>query len=198
MHILSLETSSPQKGSWAVFEDGRLLAAATFEGMVSQKLPSSLAHAREWWQRADVILIGVGPGSYSGVRVAVATAQGMQVALGCGLVAVRSSDAAAELFLHEERLAILASGRRGECVVSWYEKGRMSPSDRACYAVALDQLEGELAGATAVVRLDSEIQHGTLVYAHALHLARHWMRCGVEDGLALEPIHLAAIQAQTR
>lgn len=50
----------------------------------------------------ECIAVGVGPGSYTGVRVAISIAQGWQLATGVNLIGVSSADALAEQARHEQ------------------------------------------------------------------------------------------------
>src|SRR3982751_3989958 len=81
MKILALELSSGQ-GSIAWREDGRDLEAMEFpndrkhSGLFFENLERSLAQ----FGNPDRIVVGLGPGSYAGTRIAIATATGLQVA----------------------------------------------------------------------------------------------------------------------
>jgi tRNA threonylcarbamoyladenosine biosynthesis protein TsaB len=79
MTILALEFSSPQR-SVAIARDGILLAEAsefggrntTAFGMIEK----ILAEAKIEREEIEVIAVGLGPGSYTGIRAAIALAQG--------------------------------------------------------------------------------------------------------------------------
>jgi tRNA threonylcarbamoyl adenosine modification protein YeaZ len=63
--------------------------------------------------RADVIVVGLGPGSYAGVRVAIATAVGLAAVWGCELWGIPSVTAFAS---GEIPYQVVGDARRG----SWY------------------------------------------------------------------------------
>src|SRR3954453_21686119 len=81
MKILALELSSGQ-GSIAWAEDGQQLGAMKFpndrkhSGLFFENLERSLAQ----FGNPDRIVVGLGPRSYAGTRIAIATATGLQVA----------------------------------------------------------------------------------------------------------------------
>lgn len=91
MRILAIDTSTSH-GSVALLCDGRVLLD---ESCVSDRNHGStlvpvLQRARELVERFDCIAIGLGPGSYAGVRIAIATAMGLGMANGAKLLGLPS------------------------------------------------------------------------------------------------------------
>ena len=101
MIVLGIETSAA-RGGVALARDGRPLAGRTFEkGLVHGRevapaIELALEEAGISLKQIDVIAVDVGPGSYTGVRVGVATAKTLAWALEARLAAVVSLDALAE------------------------------------------------------------------------------------------------------
>lgn len=99
MRVLGIETTGTI-GSVALRE-GAVSAEESFErGLVHGKalVPAiDTLLARAGWEKASIGLIAVsqGPGSYTGVRVGVATAKSLAWALGCPIVGVPTLDALA-------------------------------------------------------------------------------------------------------
>lgn len=97
--VLGIETSGTI-GSVALWDDA-LVAEESFQrGLVHGKVlvPTIEALlARAQWERSTIGLIAVsqGPGSYTGVRVGVATAKALAWTLGCPIVGVPTLDAMA-------------------------------------------------------------------------------------------------------
>jgi tRNA threonylcarbamoyladenosine biosynthesis protein TsaB len=88
---LAIETSTPH-GSVAVHDGAALLFS---EGFVSERGHSSLLFpllqaALASAPRVEQIAVGLGPGSYAGVRIAIATAIGLELTLGVPLVGIPS------------------------------------------------------------------------------------------------------------
>ena len=92
------------------------------------------------WSEVDRIAVGLGPGTFTGLRVGVATARGLAQSLGVELVGVPSTLALAVPALGSARLdAILAAdggdgavlaaidARRGEVFAAVYEAGEQDP-----------------------------------------------------------------------
>lgn len=136
MITLALETSAPQ-GSVALFDGSRFLFDERFSAdrSHSSSLFVALEKARAMTDRVDVIAVGLGPGSYAGVRIAIAAAIGLQLTFGAKLVGLPSVAA-----LEIEAAAYIAIGdaRRETFYFSRAEQG-------ACVEGPLLATEAELA-----------------------------------------------------
>ena len=113
MNILAIETSVPQ-ASLCLYLNGEFCVSTAWEAERNhdEYLFPALEQAMEALRRdhahLDYILVGAGPGSYGGVRVALAAGVGIATVTGARLVAVES-------------WAQLASG--SACVVSDARRG---------------------------------------------------------------------------
>src|SRR6058998_1479543 len=102
MKILALEFSSSQRRVALVESDRAnttILATSHESGRESHSfgmIASAFKQAR--WARADIdcVAVALGPGSYTGIRVAISIAQGWQLATGVKLLGISSADAIAE------------------------------------------------------------------------------------------------------
>jgi|HubBroStandDraft_2_1064218.scaffolds.fasta_scaffold242230_2 tRNA threonylcarbamoyladenosine biosynthesis protein TsaB len=92
------------------------------------------------WSAVERIAVGVGPGTFTGLRVGVATARGLAQSLGVELVSVSSLRALAEPAGEQQGnggvLAVI-DARRGEVFVAGYVAGERSP-DRLGLADGLE------------------------------------------------------------
>lgn len=81
MITLAIETSTAN-GSVALLENGRTLFLERFtaDRGHGSGLFTSLERARDAAPRSDQIVVGLGPGSYSGVRIAIAATIGLEFA----------------------------------------------------------------------------------------------------------------------
>lgn len=131
MRILAIETAT-RKGSWALAEDGLVVASA--EGPDEQThaerlLPSlgALLSARGVTIRdVDAFAVAHGPGSFTGLRVGIATAQGFAMATGARVIPVPTLDAIAEGAAADpaarglEYVAVWLDGQRREVFAALY------------------------------------------------------------------------------
>jgi tRNA threonylcarbamoyladenosine biosynthesis protein TsaB len=127
MTILALEFSSPQR-SVAIARDGNVLAEAVESGgrntaafgMIEKILTESKIN-REY---IDALCIGLGPGSYTGIRSAIAIAQGWQLANGLKLLGISSVEAIAAQAQAEKifgRVNAVVDAQRNEFYLAIYE-----------------------------------------------------------------------------
>ncbi|MEK0446713.1 MAG: tRNA ((37)-N6)-threonylcarbamoyltransferase complex dimerization subunit type 1 TsaB [Verrucomicrobiota bacterium] len=91
MKVLALDTST-EVGSVALWDGERV---AWRKELASQRTHSStlfpaLEEARDLVERIDCLAVGLGPGSYAGVRIAISAAMGLQSVWNCELVGLPS------------------------------------------------------------------------------------------------------------
>ena len=91
--ILAIETSVPE-ASIALWSDGAWLFEAEFvsdrnhNSMVFEPLAQALALLEG--RKLSTVLVGTGPGSYSGTRIGIAAAQGLAIAKSCPAAGIGS------------------------------------------------------------------------------------------------------------
>lgn len=108
--VLALELSTAL-GSVALLAEGRTVFEAEFandrkhSGAFFENVQSALAK----FARPTVIVAGLGPGSYAGSRIAIATAIGLRAATGARLLGLPSICA---LAITEEDYAVIGDARR--------------------------------------------------------------------------------------
>jgi ribosomal-protein-alanine N-acetyltransferase len=158
MPLLALDTAASTPVAALVGDDGELLRGVTVEGR-AQALLASLDELLGDVDRAtiDGIVVGIGPGGFTGLRVGVSTARGIAETLGVPLWGVSSLMAvAAERALEQGRTvwAVLEAGR-GECFVQPWRvtQDRQLEAEDPMQAMprdAVDDLAAE--GALTIVR----------------------------------------------
>ena len=125
--ILSFDTSS-EKGSVALLEDMVLRAelrsntAAGHSALLLEAVDFLLRRAG--WNKKDLSLIasGVGPGSFTGIRIGVATGLGLAQSLGIPFVGVSGLDALARRAAFVDgRMGVLLDARRSQFYFAEYE-----------------------------------------------------------------------------
>lgn len=126
MKLLAIETATPGS-SVAVVEDRRTLAAASRIdrlGHASFLVPAiDFCFDQVGWSPIDLdaVVVDVGPGLYTGLRVGLATAQGLAAAFGIPIIPAVSVDALAlEAKTGHRIIWAVVDARRGEYAVARY------------------------------------------------------------------------------
>ncbi len=126
MKVLALEISSAA-GSVAVAENGRIVAEVQFvsERGRGAEVFAALERTRSYWQGADIVALGIGPGSYNGLRTACAIATSLQMA---GNASVRLAPSPC-LLPTEENSFFLYGDARGGCAYRAEVRDRLLVGD---------------------------------------------------------------------
>ena len=132
MKILGIETST-ELGSLALVEEGEVLAQGDIDTYLKQSarlipLLDELLEGLGWEiKNLEGIGIGLGPGSFTGIRVGLAVAQGIAYGRKIPLCGVGSFEALAMgASSAEGKVAIISDARRGRLYGALYEKRRNS------------------------------------------------------------------------
>ena len=122
MTTLSIDTSTPQ-GSVAVLKNGELIFSELIQAgrSHSSQLFACLERALATVPAIDQIAVGLGPGSYAGVRIAISAAIGFGIATGAkllGLTSIVALDEGHYLAVGDARREVFyfSEVRKGECV----------------------------------------------------------------------------------
>lgn len=117
MNRLIIENSGPT-GDIVLVRDKAIVLEQSFRG--SAELASLVDSAVREVDQLDEIVVGIGPGSYTGLRVAVATALGIKLATGCHTVGCPSV-----LGYPGENYLVVGDARRGTCFLAEIRHGTM-------------------------------------------------------------------------
>jgi tRNA threonylcarbamoyladenosine biosynthesis protein TsaB len=189
MKVLAIETSSAE-GSVAVADDGRVLEVRRFLSPRGRgtELFSLLAELRPVWTGADRLAVGLGPGSYNGLRAACALAMSFQLALGLDLVVAPSPcllDTASDDYI------ALGDARGGRTFYARVRQRQLDGEIELLDAAALAE-RGRAATGLPFYRVGSVIGAEQLPEVHpdAAVLARLASGLTPVDPAELEPLYL--------
>jgi tRNA threonylcarbamoyladenosine biosynthesis protein TsaB len=217
MRVLAVETSS-LAGGVALLDDERLIAEYVLDVSVthSERLMAAvdqvLGDARWTPRMLDALAVAVGPGSFTGLRIAVGTVKGLALALGVPIAAVPTLDAmAAALPWVALPVCPVLDARKGEVYASLYRwDGEGMRREWDYLALAPDALAARLRepvillgdGAATVrspharaVPSPRRVPSPACVGALGLHRLR---RGDTVAAAALEPIYLRPSEAELK
>jgi len=161
LHVLALDTTLSQCAV-AICEDGQMLALAaeTMErGHAERIAPMAdevMRSAQRGFSTIDRIIVTTGPGSFTGLRIGLAFARGLAVALSKPCLGVSTLEALAlETGLDGMRGAAIAAGE--DVFVALYENGtpRLAPQ-RLSLSAAREALAGARVRGPAAARFGGE------------------------------------------
>jgi tRNA threonylcarbamoyl adenosine modification protein YeaZ len=147
---ISLQRGDRQIAEWA--GDSKIARAENLLPNIDKLLSRSGLRAGE----IDLVAVSAGPGSYTGIRIGIATALGLRRALNVRCVGMSALDALAYGFVRQSTLVALPVGRQFNCVQEFREQRHVSEPE----LITDEQLVDRLA--------HTEVQ--TTVFHHSLHL----------------------------
>jgi len=130
MMILGLDTST-LAGSIALIRDEQILGEVSFN--LGRKHTERLLPEMDWLfhrlglepKSIEGIAVGIGPGSFTGVRVGLATAKGLALSLSVPIVGVSSLEALAwSVRFYDGPILALLDARKGEVFARFYQGGK--------------------------------------------------------------------------
>ena len=190
MKTLAFELSSGQ-GSLALLENGEVLFERSF--------PNDRKDSGAFFENGELclkqfgspqeIVVGLGPGSYAGVRIAIASAIGLRTAVGAKLGGIASICA---LDVEECDYWVIGDARRQSFYLARVSGGRLTEGPTL---LAADDLQTKITEATMPVYSSEKLPQfpqAKLAYPVARRLAElaRLQSAEIDDTSPLEPIYL--------
>jgi tRNA threonylcarbamoyl adenosine modification protein YeaZ len=214
MHVLALDTATPAVTAGIVE-----LGSAAIEPLATRVTVDSRAHAEVLTPQIleclaeigrtpddlDAVVVGIGPGPFTGLRVGMATAAAFGDAIGIPVYGVCSLDAIAHdvgstAELSDEELLVVTDARRREVYWARYFDGRRIDGPGVCKPADLDVgAAQEIAGSASHVDFfDLPVQPvETPSPSGLVHCARELLLSGAEPE-PLVPLYLRRPDAVER
>ena len=183
---LILEASTPTV-TWLYAQDQQVLESGTLQGTVASSLIPSLQKKLSPPSPPEQIIVGVGPGSFSGIRAAIASALGMAAHWSCPVLPIRSTHGIAQQFPQVTLLGIFSDARRGDVFATYYAHGKLSRATTVHPMTELPELLSRCTLSVTPDALPSVAQHATPT---AQYLLASLASQPLEAQLALTPLHL--------
>jgi len=193
MLILAADTSLPILSVALVLDDA-LLGAVSLEGRSSRN--EKLLPAIDWLlteaaiERMSIDLFAVtrGPGSFTGVRIGLATMQGLALALGKPVCAISTHEAIAP---SNGRVSIVDDAGRGEFYVSAFDGAREVVAPHLAKRDEVDALDH-------VIRVADFMQRDNVAAACARRAREIELRGDGERYRDITPIYVRLAEAEVK
>lgn len=193
MLILAADTSLPILSVALVLDDA-LLGAVALEGRSSRN--EKLLPAIDWLltegaiERTAIDLFAVtrGPGSFTGVRIGLATLQGLALALGKPVCAMSTHEAIAPA---SGRVAIIDDAGRGEFYVSMFDDGRETVAPHLARRDEVDALDN-------IIRVADVMQRENVALACARRARAIELQGDGERYRDVTPIYVRLAEAEVK
>jgi len=195
MLILAADTSLPIF-SVALTRDRLLIGAVALEGRSSRN--EKLLPAVDWLlaesgidrHEIDLFAVTRGPGSFTGVRIGLATIQGLALALGKPICAMSTHEAIALGDENGEKIAVVDDAGRGEFYVSRFEGHR---------EIEAPHLAKERpASAMLTIEVGDFLQHGNVASACARRAHELAAANTLESYADVTPIYVRLAEAEVK
>ena len=138
MKVLGIETST-MTGSVALMDEERLIVEYTLnlkETHTSRLMPTIdrvIKDASLTIKDLDGIAVSLGPGSFTGLRIGIATAKGLAQGLDIPVVGIPTLDGLAfNLFYCKDLISPILDARKGEVYYALYKNGKRLSEYMAC------------------------------------------------------------------
>jgi len=204
MKILAFEFSSPQRsvaviamsGATGTRVDHEAIEAGADSNKPFEMIENVLNQAQVQRAEIQLLAIGLGPGSYTGIRSAIAMAQGWQLARNVNLQGVSSVECLAA-GAHGEgirgRVSIVVDAQRGEFYLAQYQLDAGWRELSPLQLVSRNEIEAHQVKGNLLVgpEIQNWFPQGRTVFPRAATLGKLAMnRTNYLSGEQLEPIYL--------
>lgn len=153
--------------------------------LIGVLLERALADAGVGSSDITAVVMGVGPGPYTGLRVGMAAAQAFALSRALPLYPVVSHDGPG--FAHDGDCVVVTDARRGEVAYSVYESGSLARRVSGPLLTKPETLDAELGLAGTLPRIEPDVVDAADLVAVALHF--------LDRGLpfpSISPVYLRA------
>lgn len=201
MLVLAADTSLPLL-SVALVQDDSLIGSIALEGKGSRN--EKLLPAIDWLLsesdvdrlRIDLFAVTRGPGSFTGVRIGLATMQGLALALVRPVCAMSTHEAIAAVEASPGRnLVVVDDAGRGEYYVSRFDDGREVLPPRLASA---SEVEAISAGADTVVKTSEFLCRGNVAAGCARRAIEIAQRGELDRHADVTPIYVRLAEAEVK
>ncbi len=202
MKILALDFSSTQRSAAVLGGYGAIVCEAVDSSPGRDMKPfalieSALRQAKLEREAIECIAVGIGPGSYAGIRVAISLAQGWQLATGVKLIGISSVECIAAQAAADGvsgKFSVVIDAQRGEFYLASFEviNGVATETVPLKLATLVEVLERESAGELLIgPEARRWFPDGRIIFPGAAQAGRlSQSRVAFVPGEKLEPIYL--------